>query len=222
MFPISVAMWQAPSSGVPVWTLDNTLQNNTTGTSTVYTMAGSVSIGDRIFVFGSHGNSGISSVADSKGNVYSVDNNAIGGNPGTGVCIAKAPCTVPLVPGDTITVTWSTSKTGSALAVGKVSGLAASSLDLTAATNGASGTATATTGVINQASEIVFGFVCINNGGAISEASGYTRIASFSYAGGNKLLNCAYKVVGSTGAQTYSVSAGGANWNLGIATYKAA
>lgn len=203
--------------------LDGTLQNNVAATTTTYTMVGSIPIGRRIAVIaGKANNLTLASVSDSKGNVYHVDITL--GRSGAASGIATAPCTVALAPGDTISITWSGSGTGAAAIVGNIANPAASALDKTGSGEGGSGAGPlASTGTTTQAAEIVFGAVAVSSSGSITESSGYTNIASFTFAGATKRLNAGYKIVSVVGGQSYAPNIPAASgYAAVIATYKGA
>lgn len=192
------------------FTLDGTAQDNVIG-QTVYTVVAAIPQGSLIVVIAANNTgatgSQLTSVTDSKGNTYSVDQAEDAGGSGlAAVGIASAQAATALAPGDTITTTLSNGRTGHGMIVGYVLGNATSSAkDKSNSNNSASGNSpTTTTAATTQANEIVFGAVMESSTGAVTEAAGYSNIASLSFAGATRKVNAAYKIVAATGAQTYN------------------
>lgn len=168
-------------------------------------------------------NKTLSSVADTKGNAWTVDATVVNGS-GAGSHQASMVCTTPLVAGDVITLTFSGSLLGlggAAGAIGLLVNAAASSPKDQSATNTGTGTATnSATGATAQAKEIVMGLASWNISVASLTGDGaYTTIALISI-GGSKSAFWGYKVVAAAGAQDMATGNASASWAQTLVTYK--
>lgn len=200
--------------GTAAWTMDGSLNGNSS--TFVYTIVGTgISVGSLAIVGGSMDAGTISSVADSKGNTWSVDKTINAG--GVGVGIASAVLTADLLTGDTITIT--TSAAMRSAWCGYYGLPSASPLDKTASATGTSTTPTATTPATTQAKELVVGVAGRQTSGTFTQDGAFTTIVL--NADGTHNTTAGQKVTGSTGAQTYAPTLGvSVAWALCVATYK--
>lgn len=202
----------------PTFTMDGHSSSASLSSTYVYTMSSAIGTGKLIIVVGAHGNSGnITGVADSRGNVYAVNQtraSAISGSIG----IAMAPCTVALQPGDTITITWSSTSTniaGVGFITGAISNTAAA-YDTGTAGGGTSTTASGST-TLSQANEIVIAGIT-QSSASVTEGNGFTQALLYNPF---FVLSMAYKAVTSAAAYGYTATLGSSNpWGCVTAAYK--
>ena len=182
---------------------------------------------DSLIVIAAGGSSSavISSVADSKGNTYQVDDTeATYGFAGS---VATAIAATALVSGDTITITYSASVTFRTACAYEFSGAATASwLDKVVSAGDASGTSSAPdsglTATTAQADELIFAAFTFLTVTISAEGSGYSALGGRG-GGGGRQVDAAYKIVSSTG--TYKADctlSGNSNWNAICVTIKAA
>lgn len=199
--------------------------NAVSSTTAVITVpAGGVAVGDLIVVRVAVTYTSITGIADTKGNTYATFASA--NTQGTWVCIVK----VPLVSGDTITVTFGTSGSR-VVAADQFSGLAApATKDVASAT--ATGTSTTPSISITpaRAEVLMFAHLEVEGGTADtftqdSDNSGgdtwhtLTRAQS----GTSRTTNAAYKITTSAVAQTYNPTLGTSRtWSISLSAIQAA
>jgi hypothetical protein len=202
------------------------------------TVTGSVSAGHSIIIGGSGTNvGGISSCADSKGNIYTVDKTQLNGSGGSvSICsthnITAAKVLVSGV--DTITVTWPSGGSGHAFSANEFSGLTAVPLDKTkgGTTNNSTPTSTSTT-TTAQADEVLFGaiwwsgtnsatFTAPGSGACTGNPTGPYTLTNPAIETGKKLAT-EYRIATATGtyAACGTLSTGNQTASV-IATYKIA
>lgn len=195
-----------------------------TGTATLQlTTTGTAVVGDTILIFaGSRGNQ-VSSVADSAGNTYAIDVQAVNGI--ATAAVIRARVTSQLTAGGTITITYDTSALYYMMGAVVVSGLDATPLDQTQNTGafGATSWTSGSTATTTVADELIFG------GGAAgfvatTSTPGASQTELFDLQSTSNTYACNYRIVSSTGA--YEISG---TWGAGpseqvavVATYKAA
>lgn len=197
-----------------------TAGNATTNAITV--PAGGVAAGNVVILHSDRGSSGVTiSVADSKGNTYTVLATQNAGQPSTSVAIGII--TNALVSGDTITTTFSSKGTNGSTA-NEYSGI----------TNTSDGTNTNATGVSttpsisitpSNATDLIVAQVDVNSGSADtytedSDSTGGDTWHSLTTLtdGSNHKLHPAYKITTSAAAQTYNPTLGTSRtWNTVIA-----
>jgi hypothetical protein len=172
------------------------------------------------------GATGISSIADDAGNVYTLGTVANLGN-ATRLRFGWCFYCLALASGNHVTVTYAATNTNPKLAAAiSVTGL--NNLDLDGGA-GASGTggggsgslATITTGTMGQPAELVIAGTSINSGASDSftEASGFNSNTS-ALSGG--ALRWAYKIVSATTAVTYAPTLGTSRqWDVQYETFEA-
>lgn len=215
----------------PTFTLDGSAQDAVSSATFVYTVVGTIPVGRVAVVASAHActntQSGLlSSVADSKGNTWTVDrtdNPSTSGFPTTG--LASAQVGTQLTTGDTITMTFANAGAGGGhgAVVGYLTGAAAASVaDKKASANGASNSPTATTAALTQSNEIAIGVVAESSTGAITEDGSFTNVAQLTYATSRR-VNVGYFTTTATTAVTYAPTLTGTpNWSLCLVTYKGA
>lgn len=195
------------------------LANVSTG---VITLTAAVATGNLIVV-AAHASvtTAISTVTDSKGNTYVVDNTS-----GTTrrAAIASAQCTIALAINDTITVTYASASSATRTQIAfSVSGLATSSA-LDKAPTASTGTVAAwgggLTGTLTQADEIIFGVV--TRGGSTTSTPGgsFTEVEDTNV----NSLTCGtvYQIVSATTSLNPggTFAASGTAWDSVTASYK--
>ena len=198
-------------------------------TSNVITVpAGGVAAGNTLVVrvtlrAGSPG-TGTVSVADSKGNTYTVDKDITNAN--IRLVILSANVATALVSGDTITASHppvNPSATG--LVATEFSGIVATNrVDVSASATGSSLTPSVSVTTTN-AKDLVYGAIVVLNQPTVTEASGWTLDTNLSTgcggSGGNSINHGAYKITSAAGGQTYNPTLSGANaWVDEIVAYK--
>lgn len=208
--------------------LDGTAQDNASSATQTYTMTSSIAVGSDIVVCAASASGGagqgLSSVSDSRGNTYAV-NDSLADGARTMVGIAMAPCTVGLIAGDTITITWTNSNFGHACAVGAIinpKAAASTDADVGTGTNGTGTSASSgTTTALAQANEIVFGVAGSTDTSTGTQDATYTTIANLLFKASARLFMAGYKVVAATTAVSYAPTLPvGTNWVSIVRTYK--
>jgi hypothetical protein len=173
--------------------------------------AAGVSAGDTVIVVGAKGKDqeAVASVADSRGNVYTVDR-TVHGAAGSGISmsIASGYIATALQPGDTITITYEgtaayTNRFGGAY---EFSGLAPTGADVSATGAGYGSTVSVgPTGTTTQDSELAVSLFDVQSGGATFTAgAGQTALTSVNGAVVNQFLFPEFQVVSVAGAQSAS------------------
>lgn len=178
-----------------------------------------VPAGDSVaVVLGSSGGADLLSVADSKGNTYSLVVSETGGTPRTH--IYQSAISVPLTTSDTITATFSTSGNAfNVIAAGCPGGM-----DVETGTAGhAFGTSTApsaaTTALSNSYELIVAGVSNGNGGGTPSWPTGWT-VLSTQHTGSTQWTSAAYRTTTGTGPVTASATVVSAAWTTVVAAFR--
>lgn len=172
----------------------------------------------------------LTTIADSKGNSWTIDLNTAGST--TALAICRSVLTVALVPGDTITIVC----TGGTIArlvaaASEWTGLVGSTPDKTATAFAASGTspASGSTATTAHANELLFGAVSENTTSTPSLASDFTVDVAFTAltpalttgVGNNKGLFPSYRVVTATGTYSVSGTLGTSRaWRASLVTYQ--
>lgn len=207
-----------------VVTLDGTAQDNAASSTQVYTVVGTIPAGSLVSVMaaGVTNIQNVTGVTDSKGNSYVKQNANQNGTTESTNAITSILAT-GLSAGDTITVTWTASFTGHAVAVAWATNVLSATNDGTnkavATSSSPSSGATAT---LAQSEEVAFGFVAANTSVVVTEDANFTNLANFTYGGGAHRFNAAYLLTASTAAVTYAPSLGSSQaWNCRVNTYKA-
>lgn len=224
VFPIPMALARGAAAGALSFTADGTAQDNASAATQVYTMVGAIPTGALIVVLGaaSASSGNLSSVSDSKGNVYAVNSTTSSAANSAG--IAMAPCTVALAASDTVTLTWAGSGQGHAVAVGRISNPKAGTsadFDVQVTATGTSQFPTASTAALAQTNEIVFGMVASSNVATGTEDATFTNIANLLFKANTRAIIAGYKAVASTSAVTYAPTlAASVSFTECIATYK--
>lgn len=198
------------------YTHDGHTADNLTASSASYTLTAAIAVGERIIVWSNATSSrNTTAVADTQGNVYSID--GAGGQ----TTISSAHCTVALSIGDVVTVTFSGSSTGHMVAVGKLTGQAVVAFDKTAGKTGSTSPASSgNTATTSQANEILLGNAGILSA-SLTEDAAFTRIESFTFAAGGVTQDLAYRIVSATGTYAYAPTFTGTHGNGSvIATYR--
>lgn len=201
-------------------TLDGASNNNVAGSTYIYTVVATIPIGSQVVAGTGTGPVTLSSVADSKGNVWAVDA-TVSNASGTGAHIASAPVTVALAAADTITFTFSGSTTNHGAAVAYITNqTVASTLDKTATFTGNTSTPIATTAATTFPNEIVIG--CVTGPGVtVTEDTNFTAISDATYGAGARRLHVGYRIVAATGTQPYAPTLSGTvQCGESVATYK--
>jgi len=154
---------------------------------------------------------GVVSVSDSKGNSYSVDKDVTSSN--IRVVILSANVATALVSGDMITASYpAVNPSATSLVVSEFSGISATNrVDVTGAGTGSS-TAPSASVTTTNANDLIYSTVGTVNPPTYTEASGWTTETHLATAcggsGGNSLNHGAYRIVSTTGSQTYNPTLG--------------
>ncbi len=192
------------------------------------TLSSGVAVGDTIVIgVGAQGTVSVLSVADSKGNAYTVDVAgqylaAVGAK--STAALITAPVTTALDPGDSITVTLSQ---GDAWGFVAEDWTGLTGLDQTGGAD-SSGTATSavsvtTAGATSAAPEVAFAVAVANSTPAISPGSGATLLADvlLDSGGVTRKLGLEYAIVTSPGPVTAGFALGSARyWVALVGTYR--
>lgn len=215
-----------------------TASKTTTGT-TLSCTTGAVPVGKKIIVACVRGdvagNAATVSVADSRGNTYTLDAYAL--NNGTGaVAVFSAQVTTALLAGDTITATWGASQNRNHIAAHVYTGLKTTGRDATnnatatanpteSGGHGNGTTATGTTGVTTDANGLTFAALCATSGaGTPTPGSGYTGTGvnlNTSAGSSDRRMFCEAKTTTATGAQTATATIAAVDWAIAVAHYPA-
>lgn len=206
-------------SSVAVTTVGSNSQGSSGSTQTFTVPAGGIPSGSTIIIAAGNGSlRTISSITDTKGNSYTVGlqkNNASD----VQFSLAYAQNVTAMVSGDIITINLSGSASNRVVVVAYATGLTTGTLiDKNASAAGTSTTpSSGASGVTTVATEAVIGVVARGTAN-VTEASGYTGLGNV---GAAVRLNLAYKVVTSTGAQTYNPTlSASVFWACGVETLK--
>lgn len=201
----------------PTVTAVGTNTNNTSSSTITFTVpAGGIPANSVIIVCASSQSlNTVTAGSDTKGNTYqlgvqkSFDGTGAGGHKYLGGLVFSQNSSA-LVSGDVITATFSASNSGRAILVAYATGLTTGTLlDKSSSSSGTTGAmSSGATAVTSAASELAVGFSVSDASLSVTESSGYTQIYETSI-GGNLRTHLAYKVLSSTGAQTYAPSTGG-------------
>jgi len=169
----------------------------------------------------------VTSIADTRGNTYMVDEDAGGsGNVTLALAILRGRVTTPLQVGDTITVTIGTTRTRWALVAEAFDDLSATPLDQTAANDNpgsATSLATGTTATTTQASELVVAVFGFGPGRTVTIPAGWSGGTHVETAADsvNRAVQLTWQYVSTTGAQQGTLTISPASTYAGaIATYK--
>jgi hypothetical protein len=166
-------------------------------------------------VLGSSGGSAVNTVADSKGNTYSLARSAVGGTPRTHLYTATA--ATALAAGDTITATMSTAANAYNMIVAASSGVLA--VDVSGDASGTSTAPSVTSPTLGAAYELAVAAISNGNGGgAPSWAAGWT-VLSTQHNGSTHWTSAAYKTTSTTTAVTASATIVSAAWTALVVTF---
>jgi hypothetical protein len=207
----------------------------TTGTTIGSVTVGSaVSVGSTVYMMAAWSNDvasvpTINSVADSRGNTYTVDVTAGAGNTTVSCALIRAPVTTALQVGDTITITISANRIRWVLQADSFDDVNTSSpLDKTSVTDTGSSTSltTGVTATTTQAYELCVAVFGYGGGRTTSIPVGWSGTAKVETNAGSadRAVQMIYKYTSATGTQegTLSITAGGAStYSALIGTYKA-
>lgn len=230
MFPVPMALWDGAAGGSGPSLLTFSASNDAAGSSTTLAItvpAEGIPAGSLIVVGGGgiSATATVSGVADTAGNIYTVNatvNNASGGAAG----LASCPNCSALVSGNTITVTYSAACTSRIAAAAYGAGMATSSpADGSGTGTGNSQTISATTSATGHASDIIVGFAYAKGANAVQSAqgAGYTRLSGRAE-GSNADSGFDNKSVSATGTYDYtmSISTSSEQWSAVVVAYKGA
>jgi parallel beta-helix repeat protein len=203
--------------------------NGSSATNTLsLTVGRTVAVGDRIVLgIGARGAVRVSSIVDSRGNVYRVDAVRATSSqtaPKSTAVIATAGVATALKPGDVITVTVSQGKAWGFAAedwtgITKLDQVGGADSGETTGSAVAVGSAGPTTG----SPEVVFAVTTVNSAPGIAAGAGFTETVDLKMAQGGATREFAleYAVVSSSGVQTATFGLGAAKYWVGaLATYR--
>jgi hypothetical protein len=172
---------------------------------------------------------GAPSVADNRGNTYTVDRSSSDAGLTTRATLLSAPVHGALVAGDVIYVTFPTAVANKVVTIDEFSGISFSApLDRSNGRQGASSSPVANLAMTSQADELLFGFVGVS--GPLSDSYTEDRGAEWTTLqrkgteanGANVTLNSAWKSVNATSLFAYSPTLGvSRDWLAIAASYKA-
>jgi hypothetical protein len=179
----------------------------TSSATLVVTLTGAVPVGDLIVLgITGNGNGQLTSVVDSKGNAWNLDNNTTST---TGGQVASVVVTTAMVAGDTITLNGTTAITSRQAIAAQFTGVSPSGwFDKLASTSNTSTTPNSgLTPATSQANEIVVGLIepVTATAASITAADAtFTEIGSGDGAGSSRSIKMYYKVVNTVGTQSVS------------------
>ena len=200
-----------------------------TNTLSLTVPAGGVAQGDTIILFAGGSTTGnlVTSVTDTKLNIYTIDAQKSSTSTSVNTNIVSAYMTTGLSPGDTIKVTYSTTSAMRMVSATEWSGIAPTGrLDKTATNQGGSATLNGgTTAVTTQASELVVGSFGGSVNGSFTPGPSYTAFPTqliTNLGSTYRSQRQEYKIVSTTGAyQATGTSSVADQFSGAIATYKA-
>jgi hypothetical protein len=221
-----------PPGTAPVFvqTVDNkSVTDGASNTLKLTAPSTGVAAGDTVIVVGAKGlnDQAIASVADSRGNAYTVDKTFHGpSGSNTAIGVASAYVSNALQPGDTITITYegTASYTNRFGAAYEFAGIAAGgAADVSA--NGAGYSSTLSSGVTavtNQDSELVFGVFNLQTASAAFTAgAGYTSLSNVVGGVAGQTLQPEFKAATAVGTQEATGAlASFASWYGAVVTYR--